>query len=138
MTNSISYALTLCDDEGNLIKGSLEYSLIDGKDIATEKSTVDTAATSQSTTEVGTFQVKGSIKLPEVTGEASVDVNGVAYVSMMGPPIATMLTAQIGMKLLSMEFNFIESNGAHIGGGLSWASEPMQPAKAWGIIGKKS
>lgn len=138
MTNSLSYDLILCDDSANIIKGSLEYSLINDKEISTEKASVDTAAASQSTTEVGTFEVKGSIKLPEVTGEASVDVNGVAYVSMMGPPIATMLTAQIGMKLLSMEFNFIESNGVHIGGGLSWTEAPMQPAKAWGIIGKQS
>lgn len=138
MTDSISYALTLCDDSENIIKGSLECSLINGKEIVKEQNNVDTAATSQSTTQVGTFEVKGTIKLPEITGEASVDVNGVAYVSMMGPPIATMLTAQIGMKILSLEFNFIESDGSHIGGGLSWTSAPMQPAKAWGFIGKKN
>lgn len=137
MPNSLSYDLILCDDAENIIKGSFEYSLKDNNEISVDKDSKIETAASGSTTEVSTFEISGTIKVPEITGQNSTPVNGIAYVSMMGPPIASMVTAQVGMKLLSMEFNFIESNGIHIGGGLSWADEPMKPAKAWSVLGKK-
>ncbi|THB72305.1 MAG: hypothetical protein D6B28_05685 [Gammaproteobacteria bacterium] len=138
MANSLSYDLVLCDDSENIIKGGFEYSLVDNNEISIEKGSKIESVTSSSTTEVSTFEITGTIKLPEVTGQDSISVNGIAYVSMMGPPIASMVSAQIDMKLLSMEFNFIESNGAHIGGGLSYAAEPMKPAKVWSVLGKKT
>ncbi len=138
MASSLSYDLILCDDSENIIKGSFEYSLVNDKDIAIGKGSEIESAAAESTTQVSTFQISGTIKIPGVTGTESMSVGGVAYVSMMGPPIASMVTAQDGTKLLAMEFNFIESDGAHIGGGLSWTEEPMQPAKVWSVLGKKS
>lgn len=137
MASSLSYDLILCDDSENLIKGTFEYSLVNNKDIAIEKGSGIESDGSNSTTEVSTFEITGTVKIPDITGENSIPVNGTAYVSMMGPPIASMVTAQVGMKLLAMEFNFIESDGAHIGGGLSWADQPMKPAKVWSVLGKK-
>ena len=138
MANSLSYDLVLCDDSKNIIEGTFEYSLVNKKEISTEKGSETESVVSSSDTEVSTFEITGTIKLPEVTGQESTPVNGITYVSMLGPTIASMVSAQIDMKLLSMEFNFIESNGAHIGGGLSYTAEPMKPAKVWSVLGKKA
>lgn len=137
MTDSISYALTLCDDSGKLIKGEFEYSLVDDKSSSAEKLKNHDVDSSDPTVTLSTFKIVGTIKLPEVTGQESTPVKGTAYVSLMGPTLANIVIANLDMKTLSMEYNFIDSAGEHIGGGLSWTSAPMQPAKAWGLIGKR-
>ncbi len=136
MTNSISYALTLYNTAGKSITGNLSYSLKTDQITTPEKQNIASAAT-ETTTQVSIFPITGTLELPELTGEASTPINGQAYVSEMGPTIASMITAQIGMKILSMEFNFIDSAGKNIGGGLNWQAEPMQAGEAWCVLGAR-
>ncbi|THB65037.1 MAG: hypothetical protein D6B27_09340 [Gammaproteobacteria bacterium] len=128
---SITYNLILCDDEKNITEGVLTYSMQDSKSAS---ATDEITKLAEKNTEVSTFEIKGEITLPEITGSTAVEVSGMSYVSMMGPPISSILISQ-KQGILSMQFNIIDSPGTHIGGGLSYAKEPMKPAKMWSVLG---
>lgn len=122
----IVYQLTLYDQNGNEVSGSISYAIAeDGTAPAAlkESATPPTQAlleASPSDTTVGTFPVVGTLNVPELTGSAEYPITGVMFVSLMGPPLTTIFTGEKRGTSINIQFNLIDSPGQYIGGALSW------------------
>jgi hypothetical protein len=122
----IVYQLTFHDPAGNEVAGTISYEIeISKTDAATLRSSAKhpalaLAETSGQTTEVGVFPATGTLNARDLTGVVEYPLQGLVYVSLMGPPIATIFIGHAGSTSISAQFNLIDSPGEFIGGALSW------------------
>lgn len=142
---SIIYQLTLYDQNGNEVPGSISYVITEGK--TTPASLTESVSSpahalleaSSEDTLVTVYPVVGSLNAPELTGDAEYPIAGVMYVSLLGPPITTIFTGTKGDTSIGIQFNLLDSPGQQIGGALSWYPEDFgSPLVPWCFLGTRA
>lgn len=142
---SIVYQLTLYDQNGNEVPGSISYAFAGGK--TAPASLTESAASpahallkaSSEDTSVTIYPVVGTLSAPELTGDAEYPIAGVMYVSLLGPPITTIFTGTSGGTSIGIQFNLLDSPGQQIGGALSWYPEGFgSPLVPWCFLGTQA
>ena len=117
--DEIVYNLLLTSPQGLTLLGTLRYRFTDldalqGADVAA----LIEQAQQVSTAEFTIFRLQGTLSVPLLTGFSPVQIDGIALVSLLGPPLTYLFSSSDPSRRLDLQFNIIDNN--HIGGGLLW------------------
>ncbi len=118
MVNLI-YNLSLYNLEGKKVTGVLNYGIADKDKMpdAIKFTEINTLSSSDEITSVDVIAAKGTFTSTEILGNELCEVNGCMFVSLVGPPLTTLLSGNC-IKDIGMQFNLIDSPGKYIGGTL--------------------
>lgn len=117
--DELVYNLLLKSPHGLTLLGTLRFRFTDldafkGGDVSAlmeQAQQVDTA-------ELSLFKIAGTLSVPLLTGFTPVPVEGLSFVSLLGPILTNLLSSTDPSRRLDMQFNFIGNN--NIAGGLLW------------------
>ena len=117
--DEIVYNLLLTSPQGLTLLGTLRYRFTDldalqGADVAA----LIEQAQQVSTAEFTIFRLQGTLSVPLLTGFSPVPIEGLSFVSLLGPTLTNLFSSREPLRRLDMQFNFIDNS--HIGGGLLW------------------
>lgn len=117
--DEIVYNLLLTSPQGLTLLGTLRYRFTDldalqGADVAA----LIEQAQQVSSAEFTIFRLQGTLSVPLLTGFSPVRIDGIALVSLLGPPLTYLFSSSDPSRRLDLQFNIIDNN--HIGGGLLW------------------
>lgn len=117
--DEIVYNLLLTSPQGLTLLGTLRYRYTDLEALqAGDVSALLEQAQQVGTAEFTLFKLQGTLSVPLLTGFSPVPVEGLSFVSLLGPTLTNLLSSSDPARRLDMQFNFIDNN--HIGGGLLW------------------
>ena len=129
---SVSYALALQGLDGSIFSGTLAFSAALPID---KQSSLQPSAGER--VWVYVEPLTGSLLIPDVLGSEPLSVNGVVFVSALGPTISFVLGGDRAQASVSFQFNLIDSPGQYIGGGLGYfpegAGSPVTPYSVVGV-----
>ncbi len=111
----VTYTLTMFDLAGEKVTGKLTYGIVDDKKVSNAGEL--TALADSTDTQVSVFTVKGKFTSADILGDEVCEVSGGMYVSLLGPPLTTILIGRCG-KMVTMQFNLVDSQGRNIGGAM--------------------
>lgn len=133
--DEINYHLVLRNPQGASALGTLAYRFTDLEALApADVKALLGEALQRPTVELAVFKLAGTLTVPWVTGLGPVPVEGIALLSVLGPPLAYLFSSTDPQQPLSLQFNNIDAD--HIGGGLlTRPGEPLE--QVWSILGTK-
>ena len=133
--DELVYNLLLKSPQGLTLLGTLRYRYTDLDALkAGELSALMEQAQQMDTIELSLFKLGGTLSVPLLTGFTPVPVEGISFVSLLGPTLTNLLGSTDPSRTLEMQFNFIDNN--HIGGGLLWRPGSLRQ-QAFSILGTR-
>ncbi|MGV7207673.1 hypothetical protein ACLB1G_07445 [Oxalobacteraceae bacterium A2-2] len=136
--SELIYKLILKNPEGDSVRGNLNYRFTD-LDLPAASDLAQLVAETQlqrPKIELSIFTVQGTFTAPLATGPLPIPISGICLVSLVGPTLSTLFSSIEGTGLLGLQFNGIDSDAQHIGGGLLW--RPLGLEQVWSVLGTRT
>ena len=133
--DELVYNLLLKSPHGLTLLGTLRYRYTDLDALNTgEMAALMEQAQQVDTIELTLFKIAGTLSVPLLTGFTPVPVEGISFVSLLGPTLTNLLSSTDPQRRLDMQFNGI--TGDYIGGGLLWRPGELRQ-QVFSILGTR-
>ena len=133
--DELVYNLLLQSPQGLTLLGTLRYRYTDLEALEVgQVSALMEQAQQVSTAEFTLFKLQGTLSVPLLTGLSPVPIDGLSFVSFLGPTLTNLFSSTDPSRRLDMQFNFIDNN--HIAGGLLWRPNSLRQ-QAFSILGTR-
>ncbi|HWW69939.1 MAG TPA: hypothetical protein VN089_08365 [Duganella sp.] len=133
--DEIVYNLLLKSPYGLTLLGTLRYRYTDLDALkAGELSALMAQARQVDTVELSLFKLAGTLSVPLLTGLTPVPLEGISFVSLLGPTLTNLLGSTDDTRGLQMQFNFLGRD--NIAGGLLWRPGELRQ-QVFSILGTR-
>ena len=133
--DELVYNLLLQSPQGLTLLGTLRYRYTDLEALEVgDVSALMEQAQQVSTAEFTLFKLQGTLSVPLLTGFSPVPIEGISFVSLLGPTLTNLFSSTDPSRRLDMQFNFIDNN--HIAGGLLWRPGSLRQ-QVFSILGTR-
>jgi hypothetical protein len=133
--DELVYNLLLKSPHGLTLLGTLRFRYTDLDALkAGELSALMEQAQQVDTVELTLFKLGGTLSVPLLTGFTPVPLEGISFVSLLGPTLTNLMSSTDPQRRLEMQFNYISNN--NIAGGLLWRPGELRQ-QVFSILGTR-